>query len=307
MNNQAWIFPGQASQKIGMGRDLFNETELGKSYFNMANDIMEFDLKSIIFEGPEEILKKTEYTQPAIFLVSVILGKLLLENMNKPTVSAGHSLGEYSALAVAKAFSFETGLSLVKTRSESMAQAGKIEKGTMAVIIGIDDEIINLLCNNYKGPGIVVPANYNSPNQIVISGSPSAVEIIMKRAKEAGAKITSKINVSGAFHSPLMTPAREKLAEMINSIQISSINYPIITNVDGKPIHNKNDIKDSLLRQLDNPVLWKQTIMKMKHYNLENFIEIGPGKVLQGLNKRIIRSIPCLGIDSLYKIKKLNV
>ena len=307
MKKLGWLFPGQASQKVGMGKNLYKKTDLGKLYFNMANDILEYNLKSIIFEGPEEILKKTEYTQPAVFLISVILGELLLENIGNPIISAGHSLGEYSALTIAKAFNFEQGLSLIKVRSRAMAKAGKKEKGTMAAIIGMNNEKLKDLCNKYKGSGVVVIANYNSPSQIIISGSPIAVETIMKKAKKAGAKLTSKINVNGAFHSPLMKPARENLAEMINSIQISSIKYPIITNVDGKPIKNNNDIKDSLIRQLENPVLWNQTILTMKNYQLENFIEIGPGKILQGLNKRIIKSIPCLGLNSLSDLEMFNV
>ena len=307
MRNIGLLFPGQASQKVGMGKNLYKKTDLGKSYFNIANDIMGYDLKSIIFEGPEEILKKTEYTQPAIFIVSVILGKLLIENIGNPKVSAGHSLGEYSSLAIAKAFSFEEGLSLVKVRSESMAKAGKIEKGIMAAIIGFDKNKLKKYCDEYKGPGVVTIANYNSQNQIIISGSPIAVETIMNQSRQAGAKLTSKIKVSGAFHSPLMKPARESLAEMINSIQISSIKYPIITNIEAKPVKDKTKIKDSLIKQLENPVLWNQTILYMKNYKIDNFIEVGPGKILQNLNKRIIKSIPCLGINCLKDLKIINV
>ena len=307
MKNSAWIFPGQGSQKIGMGKDLYNQTELGRSYFTLANEIMEFDLKKIIFEGPEEVLKKTEYTQPAIYLISFILGKILQDKLENPIISAGHSLGEFSALALANAFNFEDGLKLVKIRSKSMAQAGLIEKGTMAVIIGLNHQLIEKICNNYNGAGIVVAANYNSKNQIVISGSPNAVESVMKYSKKMGAKLTSVLNVSGAFHSPLMKPAREKLAEVINSIQISKMNYPIIANVNLKKVKDSKDIKNSILEQLENPVLWHQTILKMKDYGVNYYIEIGPGKVLQGLNKRIDRSIPCLSINSLSDIKSLNV
>jgi [acyl-carrier-protein] S-malonyltransferase len=188
-----------------------------------------------------------------------------------------------------------------------MAKAGLLEKGTMAAIIGLDSEIIEKICNNYEGPGTVVTANYNSPKQIVISGSTIAVKSAMKASKEAGAKIASEINVSGAFHSPLMQPAREYLAEVINSIQISTVEYPIIANFNGKKIQSKDDIKSSIIRQLENPVLWYQTIMEIKRSGVERFIEVGPGKVLSGLNKRIDRSIPCLNISSLEDIKLLNV
>ena len=208
---------------------------------------------------------------------------------------------------VKNAFNFEDGLSLVKIRSKSMAKAGLIEKGAMAVIIGLEHQLIEKICKDYKGAGIVVTANYNSKNQTVISGSQFAVESVMKNSKKIGAKLTSMLNVSGAFHSPLMGPAREKLAEVINSIQISDVKYPIIANVNLKKVKNIQDIKYSMLEQLENPVLWHQSILKMKNYGVDCFIEIGPGKVLQGLNKRIDRSISCVSINSLSDIKLLNV
>jgi len=303
----AWLFPGQASQKVGMGKDLFEQSELGKQYFSQANDIMECDIQSIIFDGPEDILKQTQYTQPAIYIVSVILGELLKKNGFSPDGVAGHSLGEYSALAIANAFDFETGLSLVKIRAESMAHAGEIQEGKMAAIVGMDDESVIQLCNQYEGEGVVVAANFNSPGQVVISGTPSAVEVVMSSAKENGARMAVPLNVSGAFHSPLMTPAREALAEMLDSLEISDSIFPVFTNVDAKPVTQGNVIKESLIRQLENPVQWTKSIHAMVQTGITSFTEVGPGKVLQGLNKRIDRSLTTNGVDTLDQVNQYHV
>jgi [acyl-carrier-protein] S-malonyltransferase len=305
--NTAWLFPGQASQKVGMGNDLCQNTEFGKSYFDLANSIMGFDIQSIIFEGPQETLKQTQYTQPAIYIVSVIIGKLLLEKGLRPAALAGHSLGEYSALAIGEAFDFGTGLNLVKVRAENMAQAGRLQKGSMAAIIGLDEHRVTDLCNDYSGEGIVVAANFNSPGQVVISGTPEAVTTVMTTAKSNGARMAALLNVSGAFHSPLMAPAREALAVELNSIQISDSNYPIYANVNAQPNTLGVKIKDLLIRQLENPVLWSQTITAISNQGIESFMEVGPGKVLQGLNKRINRQIPVSGIESIAQIEALNV
>ena len=302
-----WLFPGQASQKVGMGKDLFDQTDLGKHYFECANEIMGCDIQSIIFDGPEDTLKQTQYTQPSIYIVSVILGELLKEKGFFPNAVAGHSLGEYSALAVANAFDFETGLSLVKVRAESMAKAGEIQEGTMAAIVGMDDEAVADLCSSYSGNGVVVAANFNSPGQVVISGSPDAVVTVMDSAKESGARMAVQLNVSGAFHSPLMTPAREALAESLDSLEILDSLYPVFTNVDAKPVTQGNDIKDSLIRQLENPVLWAKSILSMKESGIESFVEVGPGKVLQGLNKRIDRKTRSQGVETLEQVEKFNV
>jgi len=303
----AWLFPGQASQKVGMGKDLFDQTDLGKHYFECANEIMGCDIQSIIFDGPEDTLKQTQYTQPSIYIVSVILGELLKEKGFFPNAVAGHSLGEYSALAVANAFDFETGLSLVKVRAESMAKAGEIQEGTMAAIVGMDDEAVADLCSSYSGNGVVVAANFNSPGQVVISGSPNAVVTVMDSAKESGARMAVQLNVSGAFHSPLMTPAREALAESLDSLEILDSLYPVFTNVDAKPVTQGNDIKDSLIRQLENPVLWAKSILSMKESGIESFVEVGPGKVLQELNKRIDRKTRSQGVETLEQVEKFNV
>ena len=302
-----WLFPGQGSQKVGMGLDLKENSEKAKEYFDRANEIMNCDFQSIIFNGPEELLKRTEHTQPAIYIVSVITGYLLIDKGLKPTALAGHSLGEYSALAIGGAFDFTTGLKLVKARSENMANAGVEKKGTMAALVGLDDETVMNLCRSYEGNGVVVPANFNSPGQVVISGSIDAVEWVIKSSKDAGARMAVELNVSGAFHSPLMSPARENLAEMINSLEISDTVYPVFTNVDAKPVTKDIDIKSSLIRQLENPVLWAKSILEMKSKGINNFIEVGPGKVLQGLNKRIDRSIISQGVDSITKLEQIDV
>jgi len=290
-----------------MGKDIFDHTDLGKHYLECANDIMQCDIQSIIFYGPKEKLKQTQYTQPAIYIVSVILGELLKEKGFTPNAVAGHSLGEYSALAVANAFDFETGLSLVKVRAENMAKAGATQEGAMAAIIGIEDKTVSELCSDYSGNGIVVAANYNSPRQVVISGSPEAVQSIMESAKASGARMTVQLNVSGAFHSPLMAPAREALADSLDSLEISDSLFPVFTNVDAKPITEGHEIKDSLIRQLENPVLWSKSILSMKDYGIESFTEVGPGKILQGINKRIDRKIATQGVESLEQLEHFNV
>ena len=302
-----WLFPGQGSQYVGMGLDLRENSEKAKEYFDISNEIMNYDIQSIIFSGPEELLKKTENTQPAIYIVSVITGYLLIDKGLKPTALAGHSLGEYSALAIGGAFDFTTGLKLVKSRSENMANAGMEKSGTMAALVGLDDETVINLCKSYEGNGVVVPANFNSPGQVVVSGNINAVEWVIKSSKDVGARMAVELNVSGAFHSPLMSPARENLAEMINSLEISDTVYPVFTNVDAKPVTKDIDIKNSLIRQLENPVLWAKSILEMKSKGINHFIEVGPGKVLQGLNKRIDRSIKSQGVDSITKLEQINV
>lgn len=302
-----WLFPGQGSQYVGMGLDLKENSEKAKEYFDISNEIMNCDIQSIIFNGPEELLKKTEYTQPAIYIVSVITGYLLIDKGLKPTALAGHSLGEYSALAIGGAFDFTTGLKLVKSRSENMANAGMEKSGTMAALVGLDDETVINLCKSYEGNGVVVPANFNSPGQVVISGNINAVEWVIKSSRDAGARMAVELNVSGAFHSPLMSPARENLAEMINSLEISDTVYPVFTNVDANPVTKAIDIKSSLIQQLENPVLWAKSILEMKNKGINHFIEVGPGKVLQGLNKRIDRSIISQGVDSITKLEQIDV
>ena len=304
----AWLFPGQASQVVGMGKDLYQNTDIGKKYYNLANEILNFDIKSISFHGPDLELKKTKYTQPSIFIVSTIIGKILLENGHKTDGVAGHSLGEYSALTVANAFNFEIGLKLVKIRSESMHKAGKAQPGKMAAIIGIPSNDIEDICLKYsKGKDLAVAANYNTQNQIVISGNGKIIDEIVKDAKSLGAKLAIPLKVSGAFHSPLMSNARQALADELNSIDILDINIPLYTNVDAKPITKSADIKNSLLRQLENPVQWFKSINNMVKDNFTSFSEIGPGKVLQNLNRKIVPSIPINGFQSFNDIQNHEI
>tara|TARA_S200000501_G_scaffold378888_1_gene444581 strand:- start:6714 stop:7622 length:909 start_codon:yes stop_codon:yes gene_type:complete len=301
--SSGWLFPGQGSQKVGMGHDLFLKTNIGKSHFKIANNILGYDIQNIIFEGPTEELKKTKNTQPAIYIISVILGKLLLAKGFKPNALAGHSLGEYSALTIGEAIDFEKGLDLVKTRSERMDQIGLHNEGSMAAIIGLSKNTVISLCNNYQGIGIVVPANINSDTQIVISGNNHALNVIMSLAKDKGAKLVTLLNVSGAFHSPLMEPARESLAVKLNSIEIKDSKYPVYANVNAKPIKNGTEIKKLLIRQIVSPVLWEKSIKNMVQNGINNFLEIGPGKILQGLSKRICSEIPITGIESLTDLE----
>jgi len=281
-----------------MGLDLFQDTELGKKYFHLATEIMETDLKEIIFNGPDESLKQTKFTQPAIYLISVILGELLQKNNITPLAAAGHSLGEYSALTISGAFSFETGMQLVKLRAENMQKSGKIMNGTMAAIIGSDKDKIEEICRRSKKIGIVVPANFNAPGQIVISGEIEAVKYAMNLAKETGAKKVIELNVSGAFHSPLMSNAKDALSDKLNSIEISDASFPVYSNVTAKPVRKSEEIRERLIQQLENAVLWQDTILNMIKSGITNFIEVGPGRVLQGLTKRIDRNVNSSGIES---------
>ena len=298
--SKVYVFPGQGSQSLGMLSDLSSNFSIVKDIFSEASDALDLDLWKLVQED-EDALNLTKNTQPAMLAAGYATYKVLSNEVDlSPICMAGHSLGEYSALTLAKAFSFEEGLLLVKVRSESMAKAGLLEKGTMAAIIGLEHKIIEQICTNYEGPGIVVTANYNSLNQIVISGSTIAVESAMKASKEAGAKIASEINVSGAFHSPLMQSAREELADKLDSIQISDINIPLYSNFSAEPTMNGLNIKQPLISQLENPVLWFDSINNMINNGFSLSTEIGPGKILKGLNKKINKDLHTKNIE-LYE------
>ena len=304
---KSWIFPGQASQKVGMGLDLYENTDIGRNYYDLANDILGEDIKDISFNGPDEKLKITKFTQPAIFIVSTIISHLLLEKGHNPDGVAGHSLGEYSALAAAGGIDFETGLELVKVRSNSMDNAGKLTPGTMAAVIGMDRDKVKELTQKLSSEQIVVAANYNTENQIVISGNIETVKDFIDIAKENGARMAIPLNVSGAFHSPLMKPAREELADKLDSIEITDINIPIYSNVNAKPTRKGSDIKKSLINQLENPVLWFDSINNMVSDGFSKFTEIGPGKVLCGLNKKINKDLFTNNIESYRQLESYEI
>ena len=297
----AFLCPGQASQKVGMGHDIFRKTIMGKQYFEAANDIMGLDIQDIIFNGPEDTLKQTQYTQPAIYIVSVIIGELLKEEGVIPSCVAGHSLGEYSALSLANAFDFITGLELVKVRSKGMQNAELNNPGAMAAVIGLDDEKVQEICQSYND-GIVVAANYNAKGQVVISGELEAVRSIMPIMKEMGAIKVVELNVSGAFHSPLMNTAKEVLSKKLLSIEIRNSEIPVYANVSASPISSGDDIRQALIDQLEKPVLWHESVTRMIKDGITAAVEIGPGRVLQGLSRRIDRSLNMNGVESLEQI-----
>ncbi len=303
----AFLFPGQGSQKVSMGYDLYQKTDIGKKYFNLANDIMEYDIKDIIFNGPDEKLKETSFTQPAIYIVSVIIGKILLDKGYKPKMVAGHSLGEYSACTISGSFSFENGLSLVKLRAENMQIAGNTNPGTMAAIIGISFEDIQRICEaSSKRDSVVVPANHNSPNQIVVSGNKSAVHKAMESSRKSGARLVKELNVSGAFHSPLMKSAKFALSEALDKSKVNNSNIPVYSNVNATATIEANKIRTNLKNQIDSPVLWSKIISNMKVDKATRMIEVGPGKVLQGLTRKIDKDLLSFGIENLEQIAEFN-
>ena len=286
---KGFVFPGQGAQFTGMGLDLYENSDLAKDLFQKANSILGFEISKIMFEGTPEELKQTKVTQPAVFLHSVILAKLLGNDFN-PDMVAGHSLGEFSALVAAGGLSFEDGLSLVSKRALAMQKACELEPSTMAAIIGLEDTVIESICNDVEG--IVVPANYNSPGQLVISGEIDAINIACEKLTEAGAKRAMILPVGGAFHSPLMNPAKAELADAIENAIIKSPVCPIYQNVSAKGEIDAITIKKNLVSQLTAPVLWTQIENQMLTDGMNVLIEVGPGKVLQGLIKKIDRRFP---------------
>lgn len=297
----AYIFPGQGSQYVGMGKDLCEQFPEAKKYFDEADSLLGFSLSKICFEGPEEELKQTKNTQPAIFLHSVALWNLL--KPNDAAMVAGHSLGEYSALVAAEAISFADAIKLVRLRGELMQKAGEENPGTMAAIVGLDAKIVGeVACKAYE-VGIVQAANFNSPGQVVVSGSVEGVRKAMEIAKERGAKMAKELVVSGAFHSPLMQSAKEKLKVALDTTEIRDAKIPVYANVTAKPVRKADEIRNLLFEQVTSPVRWEETLMNMSADSVTKFVEIGPGKVLQGLVKRTVVTAEISGIDKATDVK----
>jgi len=285
---KAYVFPGQGAQFTGMGKDLFDNSELAKSLFKQANDSLGFEITRIMFEGEKEELTQTKVAQPAIFLHSVILAKVLSSQF-KADMVAGHSLGEFSALVAANYITFEDGLKLVYNRALAMQKACEKNPSTMAAILGLEDKIVEEICQNING--VVVPANYNCPGQLVISGSNEAIEEACQKLTDFGAKRALKLSVGGAFHSPLMEPAQIELAAAIESTPFKEGDCPIYQNVTAKAETNPEEIKSNLIKQLTASVKWTQTMQQMQEDGLTSVTEVGPGKVLQGLFKKIDRAL----------------
>lgn len=285
---KAYVFPGQGAQFPGMGRDLYEASQTARSMFDQANEILGFQITDIMFEGTGDQLKQTKVTQPAIFLHSTILAAVIGDNF-QPEMVAGHSLGEFSALVAAGAMDFASGLKLVAARANAMQEATELSKGTMAAVLALDDEVVEELCS--KTEGIVVPANYNCPGQLVISGEYAAVEAACAKMRDAGARKADLLAVGGAFHSPLMEPARQKLAAAIEATAIAIPRCPIYQNVDARPTRDPLQIKTNLVAQLTAPVRWTQTMGAMLGDGASEIIEVGPGRVLQGLFKRVDRGL----------------
>ncbi|MBI4429375.1 MAG: ACP S-malonyltransferase [Ignavibacteriales bacterium] len=293
----AFVFPGQGSQYVGMGKDLHEKSADARSLFEAADKILGFSLSRLCFDGPDEELRQTKNTQPAIFLHSVVLTKLYRGPL--AAMAAGHSLGEYSALVYAGALSFEDGLKLVRLRGELMHRAGTEQPGTMAAIVGLDPKTIDEVCGAATKEGVVQPANFNSPGQVVISGSTAGVRRAMEMAKGRGAKLVKELQVSGAFHSPLMESAKAGLKKALEATKICDSSIPVYANVTAKSVLRGEEIRELLVLQLTSPVRWEESVVNMARDGATTFVEVGPSKVLQGLVRRIDGKAEIKGMEKI--------
>ena len=302
----AFLFPGQAAQFVGMGRDLYEASGSAREVFELANDVLEMDLKALCFEGPEEALKQTAVTQPAVFAHSMAAYRILKEKGFSPAFVAGHSVGELSALVAAEVLSLADGFRLVRIRGRAMQDAGDQRPGTMAAILGLEDEEAEDVCASSGAAGVVVAANYNCPGQVVISGERDAVARAVEEAKARGAKRALELPVSGAFHSPLMEPAVGPLAEVLEGIPFSAAQVPVVPNVTAEPTQDPEALKGLLLRQVVSPVRWTASMARLLTDGMERALEVGPGNTLQGLMRRIDRQTPVSGAGTMDEIGALD-
>jgi [acyl-carrier-protein] S-malonyltransferase len=293
----ALIFPGQASQFVGMGKELSQTYPSVRKLYRQTDEILDAPISRLSFEGPDEQLVRTENTQPAIFALSVALWQLLDEKGVRPAVVAGHSLGEYAALVAAGVFTYKEALPVVRLRGCLMQEAGRRRPGAMAAVLGLDGEALAGVCRKASESGLVQVANFNSPGQLVISGEIVGVERAMELASEAGARRVVRLPVSGAFHSPLMEYAREPLAEALERMSLREPQVPVVANVTAEPIKAAGEIADLLIRQLISPVRWSESVTRMAGMGVEHFVEVGPGKVLQGLVRRIVPGTGLSGVS----------
>ncbi|MCH9030509.1 MAG: ACP S-malonyltransferase [Bacteroidetes bacterium] len=302
MSKKAFLFPGQGSQYVGMAKDLFENSVEAKEIILTADDVLGINLSYIMFNGPVHELRQTEYTQPAIFLHSIVLASII--RTISAGAAAGHSLGEYSALVSAGAIQIHDAIKIVRIRGQAMQQAGIDNPGIMAAIIGLHTEEVENICIQASSKGIVQCANFNSPGQIVISGSIDGVYEAMELCKSGGAKLVKELVVSGAFHSPLMGSVKNKLRNTLDIANFYNAKFPVYANVNAKPVKSKDEIKNNLFEQVTSPVQWEKTIMNMIEDGYDEFYELGPGNVLQGLLKRINPDVNCITIDKYSDVEK---
>lgn len=298
----ACIFPGQGSQYVGMGRDLYERSAAAREMFIRADELLALPLSKICFDGPEEDLKQTRNTQPAIFVHSIVAAALL--DLQEIGMVAGHSLGEYSALVVGGAMTMEDGLRLVRLRGELMQRAGEERHGTMAAIVGLDHSVLAAICEEASGAGIVQCANFNAPGQVVVSGSTAGVKKAMEIAGARGARLVKELVVSGAFHSPLMESAKEELTSALEAAEIRDLRIPLYANVTGERVQKAGEIRTLLAQQLTSAVRWDDAVRNMIRDGASTFIEVGPGKVLQGLTKRIAPEVQVRGVEKFEDINR---